>query len=1555
MKKRLQRLLSIVLVAVMACSVQFVKQPSLTKAEDLPFVIESTDYGVSDSRVVAKKIRITDKDSRFITCDDEEDDGLVEDYCHGNAVVTIKQKINNDKANYYLVGKDGLIKKFSNCDKHPKIYALGTEGIEYYAKQGEYSYDRRNDLYDDALYQVYNGDNHKTDIYNATKNKYYDYECDGIRLTPKYGLDSNLFGGFEIIKNEKRGLLNPDGTILYEPVFDDISYYDNCCVGIKKSDSDWKYVLLSYDGKSDIKKEYDGIRGGDDVVCGVEKANEDNSNDYAIISIDGLAPITDFIYDEHINVVKDKDNYCVIAHYHKKYSDDKYGYVYDVFYNDKKWSVNELFGGYSSNVDVNFANPKFDFYDTLRVRVYRDTNPLLHIDPVLSGTLEQSASAYWISRDGEKIYRELGDYTTNESLKEYDKTKGYFNNLCIEYDNSKDTYIIKNSSDGIICEGFSSLEKANDLVIARYKDSGEYAILDSKTCRVLLNNVYLMSHYKNVDNYYPALHKAIVIFDTEKTSDSKFGLLNSETKEFSGFIFKTPKLDGDGLDTIQIEKEWSSKKGYVWDIRFKLESEGDNLNEQDVVINDKFQIVANEAPIFCDEELNTFYLNEGKNIVGCSYSGEQLFKEESPSYLDEQAYMIPREGYIIADKDKEDEYNDDEKVGLISKDGGTILDTDYDEIGITHYGMTYAENNEEDDNYDYINMSYVFDLKGNPIIEGQFNHHHLNKYSNTHKYHIYRMGEDTIISLGHDNCVYLYDYSECIGKERERDYSNVRNQSFNSSNVLFSSSKNEGYYYSDSYFNNNATVYQQSLATMSLCMAFSTYGSGNYEGYDSNVKRIMTQCGFAQKGAYEQYHFNEKPSSDSIGCAIGSKEVNGSTVIAVAVRSGGYEAEWISNVSLGKLGDHDGFDNSSDKVKDYINSYIIEKGIKGNVKIWITGYSRGGAVATQTAAKLNDLAGYGYEKNGETNRVEFDKKSIYAYGFATPAGVLGNKNIHSSQYYNIFNIIDYHDPVPLVAPGKWKFDRYGITKILPYNKTKYANRLKNKMGEEYSIDSFGTEISSVTNSLGTFNRKLINSVVSIMGQRSDYVNTYQGEMVKMFEISNEVNDYSFGDFVYSVTRLLPRFVSSHPLLWNELSNNITLLADVHANPRYYVYQMQMMDKNYYPNSFDEEWADKNYRVFKANCPVDVYVYDSQEKEIARIENNQFNTNDENGVNVCIDENGQKVVYVPVGEKYNIKVVAQESCDVSCGFEEYNTEFGDTSRVVNFKTTRLEEGEELRSSVDAFSSSEIENGAAKGSDVEYELTYNDESVDIQSDIKGPENIENHTYEVKIEYDEDKGTVYGGGSFVEGSFAKLQAENKPGYDFEGFYIDDKKIENTGSEYDKYSVRIQVNSNTVVEARFTECNHEWDSGKVTKEPTYTSTGIKTYTCEICGKTKTTTIAKLKRPAQQKQSTYTKKKKKTKKSKLKVKVKNKKVKVSKLWRKKVVLKKALKAKCGSHKVHFYKDGGSKRLKVNKKGHIIVKKGTPVGKYKIKVFIDAYNGSSYVYKVVTVKVRVKY
>ena len=86
--------------------------------------------------------------------------------------------------------------------------------------------------------------------------------------------------------------------------------------------------------------------------------------------------------------------------------------------------------------------------------------------------------------------------------------------------------------------------------------------------------------------------------------------------------------------------------------------------------------------------------------------------------------------------------------------------------------------------------------------------------------------------------------------------------------------------------------------------------------------------------------------------------------------------------------------------------------------------------------------------------------------------------------------------------------------------------------------------------------------------------------------------------------------------------------------------------------------------------------------------------------------------------------------------------------------------------------------------------------------------------------------------------------------GHVAGEKKIENVtestcenGGSYDEViycTVCGKELSRTTIK---TEAKgHKWDSGKITKEPTYTEQGTRTYTCTVCGKTKTETVDVLK-----------------------------------------------------------------------------------------------------------------
>lgn len=61
-------------------------------------------------------------------------------------------------------------------------------------------------------------------------------------------------------------------------------------------------------------------------------------------------------------------------------------------------------------------------------------------------------------------------------------------------------------------------------------------------------------------------------------------------------------------------------------------------------------------------------------------------------------------------------------------------------------------------------------------------------------------------------------------------------------------------------------------------------------------------------------------------------------------------------------------------------------------------------------------------------------KDMFVYTFETPAGVVDSE-ARTEKYSNIFNIVNFNDPVPDVAPKVWGFDRYGWDCHIPTPET----------------------------------------------------------------------------------------------------------------------------------------------------------------------------------------------------------------------------------------------------------------------------------------------------------------------------------------------------------------------------------------------------------------------------------------------------------------------------------------------------------------------------------------
>ncbi len=233
--------------------------------------------------------------------------------------------------------------------------------------------------------------------------------------------------------------------------------------------------------------------------------------------------------------------------------------------------------------------------------------------------------------------------------------------------------------------------------------------------------------------------------------------------------------------------------------------------------------------------------------------------------------------------------------------------------------------------------------------------------------------------------------------------------------------------YSDEYFTHSGYEYNHDLCimTMDMIQSNSVTSEGGWDVANKNFIDLIGKCGF--KDVDWNYYSTHEPTGDSIGVSMANKKIvdDGQkyTLLAVAVRGHGYGNEWASDFTLGYSGDHKGFAEARDLTLDYMKDYIAKYNITGPIKIWITGYSRSAITANMVGGAIDQ--GYNFGRN-----VSFSPDNLYCYTFESPQGT-ANEACHDSLYWNIHNIVNANDLVPVVSLSKWGHSRFGVDYYLP--------------------------------------------------------------------------------------------------------------------------------------------------------------------------------------------------------------------------------------------------------------------------------------------------------------------------------------------------------------------------------------------------------------------------------------------------------------------------------------------------------------------------------------------
>ncbi len=277
----------------------------------------------------------------------------------------------------------------------------------------------------------------------------------------------------------------------------------------------------------------------------------------------------------------------------------------------------------------------------------------------------------------------------------------------------------------------------------------------------------------------------------------------------------------------------------------------------------------------------------------------------------------------------------------------------------------------------------------------------------------------------------------------DTDYDGVQdNREFNEKNRRNPTAKGKmlGYYdvaeaeYTLDYraFFDSATKYSSKLASASLIFANTIYSDTGFHYTDAPDSDItMIQSMMLQHGFNSIVDYSIGSGSDKLGLspihdddlsevAIGYHTVTyknkTKTILGVVVRgTNGTLEEWSSNFDIGNpdtwtSAEHRGFKVAESRIKQAVDQYVSTYlSGTGNIVYWVTGHSRGAAIANILSAELID-----------------EGKSVFGYTYATPATTTSSSR-SDARYNSIFNFTNTSDIVTCVPITQWNFGRYGKT------------------------------------------------------------------------------------------------------------------------------------------------------------------------------------------------------------------------------------------------------------------------------------------------------------------------------------------------------------------------------------------------------------------------------------------------------------------------------------------------------------------------------------------------
>ena len=560
---------------------------------------------------------------------------------------------------------------------------------------------------------------------------------------------------------------------------------------------------------------------------------------------------------------------------------------------------------------------------------------------------------------------------------------------------------------------------------------------------------------------------------------------------------------------------------------------------------------------------------------------------------------------------------------------------------------------------------------------------------------------------------------------------------------------------------------------MSIRGAVAGYGvMDDPHSIDTNIKYLMAGT---DKNSLEFTNYESSypdPKTNTIGYAISSKNIKNSagktaSLLMVTVRGGGYMDEWGGNFDLGTKDEHQGFNEAALQVRDGIKKYVekYKDKLPYELKVWISGYSRGAATTNLVAKMLDDGAIEGLTRD-----------NIYAFC--------------------IVSIVNSVDLVPKVAMSGFGFKRYGTvyqlpniraladygiarakmvkcyTDLIAYNKLALGARMYDWTEKEvknlYLPMQAVVYLTKEGLAQASMMDKLMDDLCDVAVNRENYYMRLQANMISgMAGVLGKNSGLDTGALAVTIARVIPGLATKHPL------DTAYLLTHLEPVGRAHYAELCLSWLDSISGDAIAQSSKTKYKKIAVNCPIDVTVYDADNNSVAEIKNDKVTDNEE-GLEAYIDENGQKIVCIPEDADYKVDLKATDNGTMTYTVMNQNLETNECSQVKSYVDIPIKEGEVYKSTFETDTESSTETlKNVSGDEVQPSI-----EKGASEDIKKQVNVTAQS----------GGSVTGGGSYTISEYAKVTAEPETNYTFAGWYENDNLI----SKEKEYRFCVQNNRN-------------------------------------------------------------------------------------------------------------------------------------------------------------------